>query len=60
LRAEIAELRGFVGSELARLNASFERRLADQRAEQMRWVFGLWATQVLTLLGTVLLVLRSG
>ncbi len=48
-----------MGERLAELRAELLGRMSDQKADLMRWMFGLWATQMLAIVGlTITLALR--
>ncbi len=58
------QLRELNELNFARFDAKMEQRLAELRtdlsehkADLMRWMFGLWATQMLALVGVILAVL---
>jgi hypothetical protein len=62
-----AELRTLNELNFARFDAKMEQRMAELRAgmsemkaELMRWIFGLWATQLLAMAGMFLTLWRRG
>jgi len=50
LRTEIAELK-------VELKVELHRTIGDSKSEVMRWVFGLWATQVAALIAVMFAIL---
>jgi DNA anti-recombination protein RmuC len=59
LRQEIAELRAESRQEMAQLRLDFRTELQQVRTELLRWMFGFWATTLLTL-ASLLISLRGG
>jgi hypothetical protein len=59
LRQEIAELRAESRQEMAQLRLDLRTELQQVRTELLRWMFGFWATTLLTLAG-LLISLRGG
>ena len=58
LRQEIAELRGEIRTELSTGLHGLRAELHGLRADLLRWMFGFWATTLLTLAG-LMIALRS-
>jgi hypothetical protein len=54
-----ADLRELNELNFARFDAKLEQRLAELRADLVRWMFGFWVTTMIALAG-LLLPLREG
>jgi hypothetical protein len=54
MEQRLAELRAELFAEIATLRVEFRTALSEQKAELMRWMFGLWATQMVTMVGMFL------
>jgi len=53
-----ADLRELNELNFARFDAKLEQRLAELRIDLVRWMFGFWATTMLTLAGLAVALLR--
>lgn len=53
-----ADLRELNELHFARFDAKLEQRLAELRSDLVRWMFGFWATAMLTQAGLVIALLR--
>ena len=42
-----------MGSEIAGTRLAVERAIGEQKGDIMRWMFGLWATQMLATIGLI-------
>ena len=51
LEQRLAELRAELRQEMAELRIEFRTELHGLRADLLRWMFGFWATTLLTLAG---------
>ena len=54
LEQRLAELRAELRQEIAGLRAEFRTELHGLRADLLRWMFGFWATTLLTLAGLMI------
>lgn len=54
----LAEVRAEFAQRFAESDVRWEGRLADLKTSMIRWMFGLWTVGTLTILGTVLAILR--
>jgi|ERR1043166_4527233 hypothetical protein len=54
LEQRIAELGAELRGEIVRQGADFQQRLADQRAELIKWMFIFWAGTIVPLAGLIL------
>ena len=54
LRSEISELRIEVRTELQSVRTEFRTELHALRVELLRWMFGFWATTLLTIAGLMI------
>ena len=53
-----ADLRELNELNFARFDAKLEQRLAELRVDLVRWMFGFWATSMLTQAGLAIALLR--
>ena len=53
-----ADLRELNELNFARFDAKLEQRLAELRIDLLRWMFGFWATTMLTLAGLTIALLH--
>jgi len=53
-----ADLRELNELNFARFDAKLEQRLAELRVDLLRWMFGFWATTMLTLAGLTIALLH--
>lgn len=53
-----ADLRELNELNFARFDAKLEQRLAELRIDLLRWMFGFWATTMLTLAGLAIALLH--
>ena len=53
-----ADLRELNELNFARFDAKLEQRLAELRIDLVRWMFGFWATTMVTLAGLAIALLR--
>ena len=53
-----ADLRELNELNFARFDAKLEQRLTELRIDLLRWMFGFWATTMLTLAGLTIALLR--
>jgi hypothetical protein len=42
------------------MKVDLHRTISDQKSEIMRWMFGLWATQMFALVGVILAMVLRG
>jgi hypothetical protein len=56
MKQGLAELR----AENADMKVDLHRTISDQKSEIMRWMFGLWATQMFALVGVILAMVLRG
>jgi hypothetical protein len=54
LEQRLAELRAELRQEMAELRADLRQEIAGLRADILRWMFGFWATTLLTLAGLMI------
>ena len=54
LEQRLAELRAELRQEMAELGAELRTELHGLRADLLRWMFGFWATTLLTLAGLMI------
>ncbi len=52
------DLRELNELNFARFDAKLEQRLAELRVDLLRWMFGFWATTMLTLAGLTIALLH--
>ena len=57
LRAEMAEQNSSLRADMAKMETQLHRLVAETKSDLMRWIFGLWATQMLALVGAMLALL---
>ncbi len=60
LRAEIAAVDAALRAEMASMKVELHKAIADSKSDLMRWMFGLWATQMVVLIGVILAILQRG
>ena len=53
------ELEAKMDTRFAEQDAKWEARLGEMRAGLMRWMFGLWATSMVTMIGLVVALVRA-
>ena len=53
-----SDLRELNELNFARFDAKLEQRLAELRLDLLRWMFGFWATTMLTLAGLTIALLH--
>jgi hypothetical protein len=60
LHSEMAGLEKSLRTEIAETKVALHAAIADMRADLMRWLFGLWATQMVALTGVILAIVLRG
>ena len=59
LEQRIAELRSEIRQEIAELRTEFHKGFAAVETKLIRWMFAFWAGSTLTILGTLLALLKG-
>jgi hypothetical protein len=60
LRAELAAVDAALRAEMASMKVELHKAIADSKSDLMRWMFALWATQMVVLIGVILAILQRG
>jgi hypothetical protein len=60
LRSEMAGMEKSLRAEMAETKVGLHAAIADTRSDLMRWMFGLWATQMVALTGVILAIVLRG
>jgi hypothetical protein len=60
LRAEMVTMEKSLSGEISKTRVELYAVIADTRSDLMRWMFGLWATQMVALTGVILAIVLRG
>jgi len=52
---ELAHTRELLSNQIERLNIEFDKKLAEQRADLIKWLFIFWSTTIITIVAGYIL-----